>query len=1522
MNWITRAIGLWAVALLMMVGARTAASQGTSPSPGDRTVYFDGVPYTLAPRLDRIAVAFEGLTEPAARSAALARHPILADAIEVEALPSPEIRIYRVALLDAGELAPASIALAADAEIHHATGIYMLGETEVIPTDRLFVQLRRGTDPASIEEIAGRLGLSVVEKTSWREGNFVLSAAGHPTLDTIGACEAILADPAVEFSHPDFIRRVRTFAPVPDPLYPQQWNLENTVRQRPNWAMDGDLDAREGWAIQTGVNSVTIAILDEGVDMTHPDYQASLDVANAWDFCFNDNDPTPRSYDAHGTACAGIAAALTNNIGIAGVASGAQIMPIRIAYHAQDGDQFWVTTDGWLSGGIAWAYQRGAAVLSNSWGSGGPSDQIHAAIRDAVIQGRGGLGAVVVFAAGNAYAALPAFPSRFPETICVAATTPCDSLKAPTDSSKAASSCDGEYWWGSNHGPGTDVAAPGVLIPATDIRGANGYGPTDYITDFNGTSSATPQVAGLAALLIAKYPHWEGSEIRSRIEQTCDKVGGYAYNPTTGISNELGHGRINIYRALSGKPQVKLGPGRDYPSVYRDEGDAEAPYPRAYHESAAFEWLGEEYSPEAGANDPEDPDGIGNRTGRDAFDDGVRFFPPYLPGQMGRIEVTVSVEDPNALRYRPGPDSLRIDVWFDWESDGDWTQPHDWTIQNYRVNPLGWGGTRQRTFTLSFMVPDAPIRWHIQNAQAGRFLNVRARLSHNQTVTAATQPLRAGEVEDYRFVNFVEMFDGGVGHMNTVAQGCDPWEWVNGMAPWQPQPCPAPFAPDGPPNGYMTAAIYNPAYQGDANDALRTPSLDLTEMTEAFLRFEHSAVEMITGRVAVYVSGALDSVIATYVNIPTTPPSCGIAYTETVDLSHYCGDGFDDIVIAFEVYHDEPCGIAFPSYQDWFIDNVIVWAQDRIAPAAVTANVTPTGVETADIAWDAPGDDGLLRRAQLYNIRFGPETIDSSNWRHALWLRRDMAAYPIPQPPGSHEAVSVRRLTPGLHHFSVRTLDEVTNIAAISDGGQNRPPTQTVPGPQTAVEGDTVRFTVTATDPDLDPLILYSIQRPAGSVYADSGNGTAGFRWVTGTSDVGQHDVVVAARDPNGAVEHATITVRVLPLVAPDHADHDAGNWLATMTDQGILGFLDSTQGAGSGFVYPKNGGSNHLYIGGLWAGQSPTYVANRDYDADPAKEWRVSADPLGSIQVGPNYHSDQDIRAIYTDAGGASPIGLRVDQESWVFAHLDLDDFISTRTPVTNIGPQDLQGLYVGLLMDLDLRGDGIDDRGSSDLAREMIYLTDPSGIHIGVRRLRASGQLPPTSNITFIHNPTFVYPNQYISDADKFAFLSAADGAHSVSNAPTPSDYGVLVAIGPFDLAAGESMEIAFAIVGGTSLAELQQNADRAQSAYASEIAAADDPGSGISVTRLLPNVPNPFRAETAVRFEIARAGPVSLDVYDVAGRRVRGLASGERPAGAYSIPWNRRDEGDRLVSSGVYFLRLRSPDREEARRIVVMR
>jgi subtilisin family serine protease len=187
---------------------------------------------------------------------------------------------------------------------------------------------------------------------------------------------------------------------------------------------------------------------------------------------------------------------------------------------------------------IDWAWREGAAVLSNSWGGGAPSDAISRAFGRARTQGRGGKGSVVCIAAGNDQIPID-FPGNLPGYVTVGAST-------PKDERKTRASSDGETWWGSNYGPTMWVLAPGVFIHTTDIAGPAGYELGDYTATFNGTSSATPHVAAAAALMLSANPNLSASDVRSLLSTTAKHLAGQA-----GWTEELGYGRLDVGAAVA-----------------------------------------------------------------------------------------------------------------------------------------------------------------------------------------------------------------------------------------------------------------------------------------------------------------------------------------------------------------------------------------------------------------------------------------------------------------------------------------------------------------------------------------------------------------------------------------------------------------------------------------------------------------------------------------------------------------------------------------------------------------------------------------------------------------------------------------------------------------------------------------------------------------------------------------------------------------------------------------------------------
>lgn len=310
-----------------------------------------------------------------------------------------------------------------------------------------------------------------------------------------------------------------------DPLFAQQWNM--TQIQGP-----------QAWDISTGNNTVVVAVIDSGTDLTHPDLQLAGPGIDLGDMV---SDGSPNNFGAmtgHGTCCSGIAAATFNNAaGVTGVAGACRILPLAIS----------TFSDVEIANGVNWAVAQGADSISMSFTTP------QSALVDTALVNAFAANVVLCAATGNSNVNGIGYPARHPNVMAIGASDQIDNRKNPA-------SPDGENWWGSNFGAEMSVVAPGVLIPTTDIQGNGGFNPAagaagDYFMTFNGTSSATPHVAGLAALIRSQYPALTSAQIRSFIERSAQKTGVVAYAETAGRPNgawnqEMGYGRINVFRSL------------------------------------------------------------------------------------------------------------------------------------------------------------------------------------------------------------------------------------------------------------------------------------------------------------------------------------------------------------------------------------------------------------------------------------------------------------------------------------------------------------------------------------------------------------------------------------------------------------------------------------------------------------------------------------------------------------------------------------------------------------------------------------------------------------------------------------------------------------------------------------------------------------------------------------------------------------------------------------------------------------
>ena len=367
---------------------------------------------------------------------------------------------------------------------------------------------------------AGTYVVRQVPQEGWEQtfpavaGASVRSVSWSSTVPT-----RMASDPAYT---PTLRQHQKRFVPN-DPLFANQWHLQNTGQQGGTAGEDARL--MSAWDVATGAG-VVIGVIDDGVQHTHPDLAAAYRADLSYDFNFNDSDPTPGTGDDHGTAVAGVAAARGNNgVGVSGTAPAASIAGLRLISAA--------TTDQQEATALGYKPQD-IAIYSNSWGPSDTGSNLEApgpltlaALANGVAAGRGGKGSIYVWAAGNGLEANDnSNYDGYANSRYTIAVTAVDNT--------------GNQAWYAEPGANILVAAPSngdssgteVGITTTDRTGTAGYntGSTagnlpdgNYTNDFGGTSSATPLVSGVVALMLEANPNLGWRDVQHVLATTARK---------------------------------------------------------------------------------------------------------------------------------------------------------------------------------------------------------------------------------------------------------------------------------------------------------------------------------------------------------------------------------------------------------------------------------------------------------------------------------------------------------------------------------------------------------------------------------------------------------------------------------------------------------------------------------------------------------------------------------------------------------------------------------------------------------------------------------------------------------------------------------------------------------------------------------------------------------------------------------------------------------------------------------------
>lgn len=476
--------------------------------------------------------------------------------------------------------------------VDYASHVYQIQDnlgSRIYLTNEITIQFAPNVSAETIAAMTSELGLQQVKAIAGIPNAFVFQLTAAAKENPVKIANQLIARTEVLTAEPNVIVQTQSHYRPKDPLYPKQWHLNHTGGQ--DLAANSHVFAEQAWEITRGSRSIVVAVMDDAIDLNHPDFQGVGKIVAPRDFKAEDFLPLPDEVgEDHGTSCAGVAVAEENGVGTVGAAPGCALMPIRTTGFLDDET---------IEALFDWATTKGAAVISCSWGPSAVyfplSLRQRAAVTRAATEGRDGKGCVIVFAAGNANRPtngtvnesgwergalsgstkwLGGF-SVHPDVITVAASTSLNKKAAYSNWGAEVSVCAP-----SNNAPpgvglpdlGYVATPPQVNVPlrglgvfTSDRVDKAGYDPSNFTSGFGGTSSACPLVAGVAALVLSANPDLTAAEVRQILQQTADKIVDPDPDPQLGLRKGtyeaggrcdwFGYGKVNAGKAVQAAVQ-------------------------------------------------------------------------------------------------------------------------------------------------------------------------------------------------------------------------------------------------------------------------------------------------------------------------------------------------------------------------------------------------------------------------------------------------------------------------------------------------------------------------------------------------------------------------------------------------------------------------------------------------------------------------------------------------------------------------------------------------------------------------------------------------------------------------------------------------------------------------------------------------------------------------------------------------------------------------------------------------------